>query len=334
MSDKQARENIVKQILTLPSFIEEENTLYEEVAVKNIKCNRNKNVNTGVFMEGNKVLDIVICRGETVKLSINFSKNGNSMSCSELKGIPHLSLLISDFISNECERLLTYIDTVVLSECKEKYTLSVVPIETIISKCCIKEKEIKNILLQEKFLQKQIITTNECMDNGKSQYMITEYGKECGLIKRRRMDKFHVLYQELILTQKMYEELDSILRWRSIEHKKAEKKIPFAKRIQNLKRGLPGDNDYSVTLVKKSADLPIELFFKEQSDKLKELKAIIEEFDKKMSFETYQETAYIIHTMLMDMDEKNKQKGRMAMMILASPFLNEIARRKGEKNTT
>ena len=327
ITDKEAEEakkEILKKILLLPGF-KEENELYENVLAKNIKCNRNN----GVYSESTEVIDIVICKGDAVKLCINFYNNdGDQLEKPTIKGIPHqLTVVLSEISRDGYESLIKYVESVMDSKSIERYVLPTVSIEATMQKFGMDEKEIRNIFIQENFLRKPIDKSEN-----DTRSLITEYGIEHGLIKRCRLDEFEKLSYDFVIAQKVNEELNNVLLRKVPKYMKTKKKISFANRIQKLNMGLPGDNDYAVSLIKKSANLPIEAFFKEQPDKLKELESVIAEFDENVSFDTYEEVAYLINKMLMD--GMNQQKGREAMMLLVTVFKNHIDKKcEGVKKT-
>lgn len=318
ITEKKAQEvkkEIFKKILALPGF-KEQNELYEEVLARNLKCNKNNSV----YIESTEVIDIVICKGGAVKLCIKFKEDdGEELKSPTIKGIPHqLTVALSDISRDGYDSLIRYVAIVIDSKSVERYILPTVSIE----------KAMQKFFIQEHFLRKQIII-DKCEDN--TCYLITEYGKEYGLIKRYSLDEFGKLCYDFVIAKNGNKEINNALLCSVPKHIKSKNKTSFAKRIQRLNMGLPADSNYAVSLIKKSANLPIEVFFKEQPDKLEELKSLIAEFDKKARFETYQEVAYLIHTMLMD--GMNQRKGREAMMLLVKQFKAQIDKKYGGKKT-
>lgn len=322
---------IAEKVALLPGIKEGIYKLYENISPEYIKVFDKKQDAQSMFeedidsLQNSTKFDLLIVKEEIVVLCISFCTKDdvekNRLFGDYFDEMPILKLSKTNFSTEELEFLLHYIDKKIQDSNDSKYILSTISMESVVRRIGFSEKDFQNIMIQEHLLYRW---TNGIL-NKCYQFLPTEYGSECGLIKSYVVNVEGIQGYELFGTEITYQKLKEIFNWKKVNQRLRKKKISLNKRINNLKSGKPSNDAYLVALVKKSANIPIEVYFQQQPDKLSELKIGTKEYDNTLTFSTYLEAVKIIHDLMMQ--EKYNKRGVELMMLLAEPYLYEFQER-------
>lgn len=313
---------ILQKIFSLCEFKEGKYKVYEDVAVKHLKAYLPDNESYPAAAS----LDLVICQDNSIKCCLMFkraNREGQSRFLELLaEQVTVITLYNNRFAHENVQNWSTRISQ---SSNVDKSTilLSTIPANKIIEENRLNEHKTTEICSQEVLIKTtNIYERHEKWTETRTENNITEFGKDCGLIKRWFISSKEELSEQIVCSEVSKKKFADVLNWKdSLKPSNGIKSLK--ERIQNINNNLPSDERYSINKVEKSVNLPIKIFFKQAPNELTGLKEIIEAYDKKLSYVTYQDVAVIIGNMF----EDNYERAEAAMLLLAKPYLNEFQRR-------
>lgn len=223
------------KIISLPEFVKGGYKLYEDVPVRNIRATRlisemqTLEVAEQTYIKNEAILDLIICKNEKVILCIleqSMDRRKEKIFNTFLRGMPLLKLSNSAFTADGSKRILMYITKQIQNESTNRFTLPIIPMEYVCNK--LTRKGFNNEIIHQflKVLEEEHLIQEYRNRSFKKKYnyLPTDYGSECGLIKSYAMDSAGETCYEIAMTENIIKELEEIISWKVGKQKSHEGK--------------------------------------------------------------------------------------------------------------
>lgn len=247
------------------------------------------------------LVDFVICKGEEILLAVEITDPEGGDEGKDLRGIPVLKVPIQQAGNRTLEFLDSYIKKALREKEKERSRYAPQPVS----------EELQEKMLRERMLEQP--QNNVCLP--------TQYGSSSGVVRG-----YVGMMQKLFCTEQAKEKIMDIWEWKNQpEGRRRNRRIPFAKRLEQLGTLKLSGNEDSIHHLRDFAALPVDDYMKDCPNELAKLKKCLHISERPGQKIT---CLQVVRAADRCLHSEQEETGRRIMQLFAAPLVHEYERRK------